>query len=399
VACFTFPRAGSGPAAVADHIREIVRQPRIETKESRRRRLVLGSTPEGEELSLAVRGRNVLVAGDTRSGKSWFAGALCEQLILQRYCVCVLDPEGDYASLESLPTVMALGGGDSPPPFADLNRAFRYPDASLVIDLSHMALDDKVECVCYLLANLAAVRRESGLPHRIVVDEAHYFLHRPDVRRLLDLELAGYTLVTHRVSSLHPDVLSASEAIVVTRETDPAEIRALRSLTRAGSESADWEKLFAGLALDEAVLLPGAEEAGGAPRKFRVVPRITAHVRHRRKYLDIPVSDGQAFVFTRYGIATGIRARTMRDLAAALSTAEEGAFDAHLARGDISRWIASVFRDHQLASRIRGLERDHRLGEERAALAAMASLIHDRYEPPEEPAPAGATSPSRKPSA
>ena len=57
----------------------------------------------GHEFSLAVRGRNVLVTGDAKSGKSWVAGLLCEQLILHGYCVCVIDPEGDYSSLEGLP--------------------------------------------------------------------------------------------------------------------------------------------------------------------------------------------------------------------------------------------------------------------------------------------------------
>ena len=39
------------------------------------------ATQEGREFSLAVRGRNILVTGDAKSGKSWVAGLLCEQLI------------------------------------------------------------------------------------------------------------------------------------------------------------------------------------------------------------------------------------------------------------------------------------------------------------------------------
>ena len=34
-----------------------------------------------------------VIAGDTKSGKSWLAGLLCEQLILHGYCVCVIDAE------------------------------------------------------------------------------------------------------------------------------------------------------------------------------------------------------------------------------------------------------------------------------------------------------------------
>jgi adenylylsulfate kinase-like enzyme len=57
-----------------------------------------------------VRGRNVLIVGDSHSGKSWAAGLLCEQLILQRYSVCVIDPKGDHRGLDVLPGVVTLGG-------------------------------------------------------------------------------------------------------------------------------------------------------------------------------------------------------------------------------------------------------------------------------------------------
>lgn len=86
---------GSGPPAVAGYVRELADKGLLPSPVHARRRLLLGYTGDGREFSLAVRGRNVLVAGDPKSGKSWVAGLLCEQLILHGYCVCVLDPEGD----------------------------------------------------------------------------------------------------------------------------------------------------------------------------------------------------------------------------------------------------------------------------------------------------------------
>jgi adenylylsulfate kinase-like enzyme len=46
---------------------------------------------------LPVRGWNILVTGESGSGKSWVTGLLAEQGILAHYSVCVIDPEGDYA--------------------------------------------------------------------------------------------------------------------------------------------------------------------------------------------------------------------------------------------------------------------------------------------------------------
>jgi hypothetical protein len=68
---------------------------------------------------------------------------------------------------------------------------------------------------------LAAQRRSIGSPHWIVVGEAHYFLHQPDVGRRVDSELAAYVLITYRPSQLHPELLRTFESIIVTPLTDP----------------------------------------------------------------------------------------------------------------------------------------------------------------------------------
>jgi hypothetical protein len=67
--------AGSGPPAVADYIQALAGTGRIPMPARARRRLRLGYTEDGREFSLAVRGRNVLIAGDAKSGKSWASGA------------------------------------------------------------------------------------------------------------------------------------------------------------------------------------------------------------------------------------------------------------------------------------------------------------------------------------
>ena len=39
------------------------------------------------------------------------------------------------------------------------------------------------------------------------------------------------------------------------------------------------------------------DEAGAELRRFIIGERLTPHVRHRQKYVDVPVSDSLAFVF------------------------------------------------------------------------------------------------------
>jgi len=271
---------GTGPAAVAAYIRRVGAEPRLTRRRPHRRRLFIGSTDDGRPVSLAVRGRNVLICGDPGSGKSWMSGLICEQLILQRYSVCVIDPEGDYGSLESLPGVVVLGQ-EGPPSFRDVERVLRFPEVSAVVDLSTMPPEQRLEYVPSLLHVLAAIRRETGLPHRIVVDEAHYFLEGPETARALDLELAAYTLVTYQASRLEPRILDATEAIVVTRENDPEEVRALRALLRERNRldrRAREHRRAVGLDVDPPARPAVHERAARDP----LVPRAGAEVRGLR---------------------------------------------------------------------------------------------------------------------
>jgi hypothetical protein len=351
--------AGDGPPAVAKYLIYVADQGFLPIPSLTRRRLLLGHTDAGQALSLAIRGRNVLVAGEPKSGKSWVAGLLCEQLILYGYSICVIDPEGDYTSLEVLPGVSVLGGRDPLPRPKDLVRALRHSEVSIVIDLSHTEHTRKLEYVRSVLTALAELRRSTGLPHRIILDEAHYFLQDPESRRLLDLEISGYTFVTYRASSLCPESLRASQAILVTRETDPAEIQALRSLcTCAARTDAEWMALLRNLVIGEAAALPVTEEAQGDIRRIHLAPRLTPHVRHLAKYLDIPVEESHAFVFWSSTGPTGQRAHTLGELARVLDHEPAARFDGHLRRKDFSRWITSVFGDYQLGNDISKIE-DH----------------------------------------
>ena len=373
---------GAGPGAVAPFLAEVARTRVLPQTRRARRRLHLGYGEDGSDFSLAVRGRNVLVAGDARSGKSWVAGLLCEQLILHGYSVCVLDPEGDYRSLEALRGVSVLGGEDRPPPPHHVLRELRFPDRSLVVDLSQLSLEEKVTYVRTVLPALNETRRRTGLPHRILIDEAHYFLHDPDVAGLLDFEHNGYTVVTYRASRLPPEVLAHAEVMIVTCESTPGEVDALARACAHCSEIdlATWRGRLGHLPLGEAVALPVTEEAGGLIRHFNLGRRLTPHVRHRAKYMDVPVADRFAFEFAATNRRPSRRVRTMRAFVEELELAATVEMEPYLRRGDFSRWVGEVFGDyplardlHRLESRVGGLA-DGEIAE------AMAAAVRARYD-------------------
>lgn len=373
--------SGDGPPAVAAFLRQLASTSLVPLPPRARRRLRLGFTEDGREFSLAVRGRNVLIAGDAKSGKSWVAGLLCEQLILHGYCVCVIDPEGDYRPLEQLPGVTTLGGDDPPPTPRDLMRALRYPDRSVVIDLSHRPQDEKIEYIRTLLPTLNRIRRQSGLPHRIVLDEAHYFLHDAEKLGLLDLEQSGYTVVSYWASQLPKSLLAATEVMIVTRESNPSEIAALQALCERCKtvEPGRWA-LVGRLATRQAVALPITDEAGGDLKLFTLGPRLTPHVRHREKYVDVPVSEGRAFVFPSITRNGPVRARTLREFVDAIEHAGTRPLAPYMARGDFSRWIGEVFGDFALAAELAALEQRHQKSPRPETVPEMVELVRARYD-------------------
>lgn len=378
---------GAGPDDVAGYLQRVSQQPRLLAPQMGRRSMLLGHEADGSPVRLALRGRTILIGGEPGSGKSALAGLLCEQLILQGYCLCVIDPEGDFVSLRSLPGVVVLGGLDALPTARELTRTLEYPDVSVILDLSQVTHRDKVTYVRAVLPLLNTLRRRSGLPHKILLDEAHYFLWPDGHQPLIDPELAGYIIVTYRLSSLSPDVWRPDDAVaMVRRESDPSEAQALAALCCESTRASAAAATLTTLGPEEAALLPGAFEAHGGLRRFTVAPRLTAHVRHRSKYLDMAIADQHAFVFGE-GARPRPRARSLKEFMSLLEQMPSTVLLGHLRRQDFSRWIDHVFRDGPLARRIRSIEVATN-GDASAteAAAAISQAIRARYEPPMAPA-------------
>jgi hypothetical protein len=125
--------------------------------------------------------------------------------------------------------------------------------------------------------------------------------------------------------------------------------------------------------------LPITEEAGGDLRLFTVAPRLTPHVRHREKYVDVPVAEHRGFTFAGNGQPSR-RARTLRQFVGILERAPVTVLDGYLRRGDFSRWIGDVFGDYPLAAELRALEERHRAAVSVDTMPEIVAAIRARYD-------------------
>lgn len=371
---------GSGPEVVGAFIDRVSQQIRIPLERSGHHKVMVESIEGQAPLEMVIRGRNVLIAGDSQSGKSWLAGLLTEQMIMQGYSVYVFDPEGDYCSLGSLPNTVVLGGGRLLPHLDDLLMLL-HQGLSVVLNLSHLDTVAKADYVRQHLPLIAKYRRRQGYPHRIVLDECHYFLNEVESVELLDLDLGAYTFVTWKPSDLSAAVSSAVDIVTATRLANKSEVDALGQIAGEQIDPAEWYEPLANLGVTEAALLPPTDEAKGQLRRFRVAPRLTSHVRHCTKYFDSPASPADAFHFSDNHASTGQTAATLCELIEGIRQSMISVVHGHMGRHDFSRWIGHVLGDFDLAGVVRKLESAHLADQDTNGMSeAVLAAISGRYE-------------------
>ena len=328
-------------------------------------------TATSDPVEIPARGVNVLVQGDSLCGKSSFVGGLAERLAAADEAVCVIDPEGDYGVLRQLPRARVIPVSLEEH-WADVLDALRV-SSPVVADLSAAPHSAQVALAASGLARLRRARERFGTPHWIVIDEAHYLLHRsgiPAARAGLDAK--GVCLVTYRASWLPLAVCAEMDVFVVGRTTDPDEVVFLRTLLHArGIDGTVCADVASELAVGSFVLVrPGSPAATFVPP-----PRAIRHVRHRAKYLDRSVAPHHHFRFLAGGEVVVKSVGTLEDFTAALGVVPAWTLAHHAGRGDFSRWIRDVFRDDVLADRVAKLERRSCRGDVTNFAAVAAALI------------------------
>ncbi len=192
---------------------------------SPRHQIMLGWAAEtSEPVTIPARGANVLIQGDSLSGKSWLAGGLIERLYARRYATCVIDPEGDFHALGRLPGVIWVEVHEGASWEGLLSPLNRDPSACLIADLSSLPHAKKLLAIEQGFLLVREFRERLGLPHWVVLDEAHYSLHRDGIEeRAIGMGEKGFCLVTYKPSWIRESVLKAVDIFILARTAVPEE--------------------------------------------------------------------------------------------------------------------------------------------------------------------------------
>ena len=345
-----------------------------------RHQLPLSEEAAGPPVTIPAHGCNLLIVGPSGSGKSTVAGVLVERLIEKGRSVCLLDPEGDYQTLAELEGVVVLGGkGEHALPTPqELEQLLRHPKTSLVLNLSAMSRPEKVAYGAKALGVIKAVRNASGMPHWVIIDEAHHLMpaEGSQAAEVLAPGGEGICLITLAAAELPPTILSWMNTLASTEVQ--AFVDALRALARAGAATAAAEVPEGPPLNPGEVILGGLEPATPRWARFSLARRRSAHRRHIRKYAEGELPADRSFYFRGPQGDLNLRAANLVRFCELAEGVDEATWEHHRRRGEYSVWLREMIKDPELGQEAEEVEKAKDLGAGEARRRLLES-IRRRY--------------------
>ena len=317
-----------------------------------RHRLPLSESHDGEPVTISPHSTRLLIVGPSASGKSTLTGLLLERLVESGRSVLLVDPEGDYQAFSELERVVVLGGSSErvlPTP-DELRQLLHQPRTSLVLNLSAMTRAEKVAYAAKALGAVAVVRSTTGLPHWLILDEAHHIAPADGspVAELLRGSTESLCLSTLDVNDLAPELRTLPNVVAATElEAFAAAVRAAaggRTPSLAGAPLAQGEVAIAWLGPEARV------------QRFRVAKRRVQHRRHVRKYTEGELPPERSFYFRGPAAALNLRAANLVRFVELAEGVDEATWDWHLKQQDYSAWARAQIKDEDLAGALAAVE-------------------------------------------
>jgi len=310
--------------------------------------LLVGKRSDGTTVRIPLYGRNVLVAGPSGSGKSTLTAGLIERLIDKAYQVCIIDPEGDYGTLQG---IVCLGNPQRAPSVGEVLSGLEDPATNVAVSLLGLPLQDRPAFFSQLIAGLQGLRARTGRPHWIVLDEAHHMLPQSwgHVSSVLPSKLGEAILVTVHPDHVAPAVLAPIDVVVAVGE-DPE--RTMRKFAGAVAQPLAWPP---GLSYEQGKVVAWLVGDEQPPFTFEPQPCRAERIRHHRKYAEGNLRH-HSFYFRGPDGRLNLRAQNLWMFCQIAEGLDEQTWMFHLRRRDYSRWFRKAIRDEYLAQQAERIE-------------------------------------------
>jgi HAD superfamily hydrolase (TIGR01484 family) len=336
-----------------------------------RHNIPLGNSAEGKPIGLSPFRVSALVVGTSGGGKSTAVAGLVERLRAANYTFCIIDPEGDYDSVES---AVVLGNPEHAPTIDECLQLLNKPDQNVVINLLGVKLEDRPLFFLSLFSRIRELRARTGRPHWLIVDEAHHAIPaswRPTDQNLPQ-RLEGVVMVSVSPNLIAPAVVRALDTLIVLGDK-PREM--LREFTEANRMPAVAE---VPPALDTGTALLWHKSANSPPTLVRVEPSRTERRRHLRKYAEGELPEDRSFYFRGPEGKLNLRAQNLIQFMDLGDGVDDDTWLHHLKRNEVSRWLREGIKDEPLAAQAAAIERNLKL-DAKASRRKMRELIEATY--------------------
>jgi haloacid dehalogenase-like hydrolase/uncharacterized protein DUF87 len=335
---------GAAGAGVVELVEELVANDLSERFPGKGGDAILLALRESQPVTFLPYGQNILIAGPSSAGKSTFATGLIERLIERSYQLCIIDPEGDYGTLE---TIVTLGNRLRAPTVEEVVERLGEAEANVVVNLLGLRTQERPDFFGQLIPRLQSLRARTGRPHWIVIDEVQHLL--PAVWGLapstLPQRLGETILITHRPREVAPSILALVDIVVAVGPVPEVTLREVAiALGIAAPDVVPRERRPGEVTIWQ-------RGAGRDPYDASVVPARAERLRHLRKYAEGNLG-WRSFFFRGPAARLNLKAVNLVSFCDLAAGIDDDTWLFHLHRGDYTGWLREVIKDEDLACEV-----------------------------------------------
>jgi hydroxymethylpyrimidine pyrophosphatase-like HAD family hydrolase/GTPase SAR1 family protein len=333
--------------------------------------LDLGQKADGTHVQISSYGNNLLIAGASGSGKTTLSLMLLEKMTEQQYQFCVIDPEGDY---DSVPGALYMGDSSHAPAIEQVLTLLAKPDENVILCILAIPLSDRPAYFGKLIRELAVLRKQTGHPHFIVIDEAHHVIPNilPGNVQLPSEVPENFLAITTTPELINPAYLSQVNIALLVGDAPVKEVFFITDQSVISSYLQEQTLLQKG----EVLVWRQQDNSTELLKSYRPHQLLT---RHKRKYAAGDMGANSFYFKGPDGLAN-LRANNLMLFIDLGRTVNEDTWQYHLKRHDYSHWFRDTIKDEKLADAAENIELEcQTAGDSRQAII---NLILDRYTAP-----------------